>query len=291
MSAEPDLKSLSKSRKGARELGAYQTIEVRPITGVIGAEIFGVDLGQPLTARQHDEVHAALMEHQVIFFRDQRRLTHERHLELGRSFGKLAIHHGVPGIDGYPEIVSIHADAKSQFVAGEDWHSDLTAEETPPMGSILYLHTVPEAGGDTMFANMYAAYEALSERMKVYIEGLNALHDADHVYRGYFPDVDKKYPRAVHPIVRTHPVTRRRLLFVNPLYTLGIVGVPKDEGDAILKYLYNHVANPNFHVRFRWRPHSVAFWDNRCTQHMAVWDYFPETRSGFRVTIAGDKPF
>jgi taurine dioxygenase len=150
---------------------------------------------------------------------------------------------------------------------------------------------VPEFGGDTLFASMYAAYEALSPRMQAYLEGLTAIHDADHVYRPLFPDLDRKYPCSVHPVVRTHPVTGRKLLFVNSSYTTRIVEVPKDESDAILAFLYDHLKNPNFHVRFRWRPNSIAFWDNRCTQHLATWDYFPQTRSGFRVTVAGDKPF
>jgi alpha-ketoglutarate-dependent taurine dioxygenase len=197
----------------------------------------------------------------------------------------------VPGIDGHPEIVAIHADAESKFIAGEHWHSDLTCDAEPPLGSILYLHTVPETGGDTLFASMYAAYDAFSPRMKAYLEGLTAIHDADHVYRPLFPDVDRKYPCSTHPVVRTHPVTGRKLLFVNASYTTRIVEVPKEESDAILAYLYAHLQNPNFHVRFRWTPHAIAFWDNRCTQHMATWDYFPNVRSGFRVTVAGDRPF
>ena len=138
---------------------------------------------------------------------------------------------------------------------------------------------------------MYAAYETLSDRMKTYLEGLTAIHDGDHVYRPLFPDVDRRYPCSRHPIVRTHPVTGAKSLFVNASYVTRIPEVSKEESDAILAYLYTHCANPNFHVRFRWKPNSVAFWDNRCTQHLAVWDYFPQTRSGFRVTVAGDKPF
>ena len=158
------------------------------------------------------------------------------------------------------------------------------------MGSILYLHTVPETGGDTMFASMYAAYEALSPRMQAYLEGLSAEHDGDHVYRPLFPDLDRRYPCSIHPVVRTHPVTGRKGIFVNGSYVTRIMDVPKAESEAILAFLYQHIANPNFHVRFRWRPGSVAFWDNRCTQHLAVWDYFPQTRSGFRVTVGGEKP-
>jgi taurine dioxygenase len=127
--------------------------------------------------------------------------------------------------------------------------------------------------------------------MKAYLEGLTAIHDADHVYRPLFPDLDRKYPCSTHPVVRTHPVTGRKLLFVNSSYVTRIAEVPQDESDAILRFLYEHMKNPNFQVRFRWTPHAIAFWDNRCTQHLATWDYFPQTRSGYRVTVAGDRPF
>lgn len=268
----------------------YRSLEAKPVTRRIGAEIFGVDLGAPLSNEQVSELHDALIRYQVLFFRDQE-ISHEAHKEFGRKFGPLAIHSGVPGIDGHPEIVAIHADAQSKFVAGESWHSDLTADAEPPLGSILYLPIVPEDGGDTVFASMYAAYEKLSDRMKTYLDGLTAIHDADHVYRPLFPDVDRKYPMSVHPVIRTHPVSKRKLIFVNPSYTTSIVGLPKTESDAILRYLYQHCSNPDFQVRFRWRPKSVAFWDNRCTWHQAIWDYFPDTRSGYRVTVAGDRPY
>ena len=159
------------------------------------------------------------------------------------------------------------------------------------MGSILYIKTCPPLGGDTLFASMYAAYEALSDRMKRYLEGLTAVHDADHVYRPLFPDVDRRYPCNVHPVIRTHPVSGRKGIFVNGSYVLRIAELPSEESDAVLRFLYQHCANPNFQVRFQWRAHSVAFWDNRCVQHRAMWDYWPHTRSGFRVTVCGDKPY
>ena len=268
---------------------AYQSIEVRKLTPTIGAEIFGVDLSRELGNQQFQEIHDALMENLVIFFRDQP-LSHEQLKAFGRAFGELILHSSVAGLPDHPEIVAIHADADSKYVAGEDWHSDLTCDAIPPLGSILYLHTVPETGGDTLFASMYAAYDALSPRLKAYLEGLTAEHDGNHVYRPLFPDLDRQYPCSIHPVVRTHPVTGRKGLFVNGSYTTRIMELPRAESDAVLAFLYQHVTNPNFHVRFRWRPHSVAFWDNRCTQHLAVWDYFPQTRSGFRVTIGGDEP-
>ena len=163
------------------------------------------------------------------------------------------------------------------------------------MGSILYIKQSPPHGGDTLFASMYAAYDALSERMKTYLDGLIAMHDGEPVYRGLFSNygvADKpSYPHAEHPVVRTHPVTGKKALYVNRGFTTHIVGIPRDESDAILRYLYDHAENPLFQCRFRWSENAIAFWDNRCAQHRAMWDYWPHTRSGNRVTIKGERPF
>jgi taurine dioxygenase len=271
-----------------------QTIEIRKSTPTIGAEIFGIDLSRPLGNQQVQEVHDALMDHLVIFFRDQR-LTVEQHKAFGGRFGKLHVHPAAPGVvPDHPEIFVINADAKSDRVAGEDWHSDVSCDRRPPMGSILYLTEVPpDGGGDTMFANMYLAYETLSEPIRRLIDGLTAIHDGEHVYRGRY-DVDdstKTYPRSEHPVVRTHPVTGRKGLFVNRTFTTRIVGLKRSESDAILEMLYRHVETPEFCVRFKWQPNSIAFWDNRCVQHQALWDYYPNKRYGHRVTICGDKPY
>ncbi|WP_260921462.1 TauD/TfdA dioxygenase family protein [Novosphingobium sp. 9] len=268
----------------------YETIEVRPMTRRIGAEIFGVDLTRPLGNQTYAEVREALLRHQVIFFRDQQ-IDHDAHKAFGAAFGPLAIHSAVKGIDGYPEIVAIHADENSKFVAGEDWHSDLSCNEEPPLGSILYMHTLPSDGGDTLFASMYDAYEALSPAMKAFLDPLTAVHDANPVYKALFPDDPRTYPCNTHPVIRTHPETGRKLLFVNSSYTTKIAELEPGESKAVLEYLFQHVKNPNFQVRFRWQKHSIAFWDNRCTQHFATWDYFPDVRSGYRVTVAGDRPF
>ncbi|MGH7002659.1 MAG: TauD/TfdA dioxygenase family protein [Alphaproteobacteria bacterium] len=268
----------------------YDTIDVRPLTPRIGAEIHGIDITKPLTNRQVQEVHDALAAYLVIFFRDQH-LDFDSHKIFGRYFGDLARSTVVDGIEGHPEIVRMHADANSKYVAGEQWHSDLSCNPEPPMGSILYLHTVPPVGGDTLFANMYAAYDALSAPMKAYVGGLTAVHDAEPFYRQIFGTTNKPYPVASHPIVRIHPVTKRKALYVNEQYTTRINDVSSRESDAILAYLHEHCHDPAFQVRFRWRAHSVAFWDNRCTQHHAVWDYHPQVRSGNRVSIKGDKPY
>ena len=271
----------------------FESITVDKLTPIIGAEIGGVDLSQPLGNRAFDEIHRALAENLVIFFRDQH-LTQEQHLGFGRRFGELHVHPAAPHAPGHPELMIIHADKDSPRANGEGWHTDVSCDVEPPMGSILYIRTCPPRGGDTLFASMYAAYEALSERMKRYLEGLTAIHDGEDVYRGTYANygvADKpSYPRAEHPVIRTHPVTGKKALYVNAGFTRRLVGIPQDESQAVLRYLYEHAANPLFQCRFRWRENSVAFWDNRCAQHRAMWDYWPHTRSGFRVTVAGEKP-
>ncbi|MBV9250241.1 MAG: TauD/TfdA family dioxygenase [Acetobacteraceae bacterium] len=271
----------------------YETITLDQLTPIIGAEVGGVDLSQPLSNHQMAEVHRALAENLVIFFRDQQ-LTPEDHLAFGRAFGELHIHPAAPHAPGHPELMIIHADKNSPRANGEGWHSDVSCDSEPPMGSILYIKTCPPKGGDTLFANMYAAYDALSDRMKAYLDGLTAIHDGEEAYRGTYANygiADKPtYPRAEHPVVRTHPVTGKRALYINRGFTKRILGIPSDESDGILQCLYRHVENPLFQCRFRWRENSVAFWDNRCTQHRAMWDYWPHTRSGFRVTVKGTRP-
>ena len=162
------------------------------------------------------------------------------------------------------------------------------------MGSILHIQTCPPKGGDTLFANMYAAYDALSDRMKTYLDGMTALHDGEEVYRGTYANLgvaDKpSYPQAEHPVVRTHPVTGKKCLYINRGFTRRLNGVPGDESAGVLRYLFEHMENPLFQCRFRWSENAVAFWDNRCAQHRAMWDYWPHTRAGHRVTVAGDRP-
>jgi taurine dioxygenase len=278
----------------ADEGAPYETIAVDKLTPIVGAEIGGIDLAQPLGNRQQDEIHRALAENCVIFFRDQH-ITSDQHVAFGRLFGDLHVHPAAPHAPGRPELMIIHADKDSPRANGEGWHTDVSCDPEPPMGSILYIKQCPPKGGDTLFASMYAAYDALSDRMKRYLEGMTAVHDGEQVYRGLYANYgvqDKaQYPRAEHPVVRTHPVTAKKALYVNRGFTRHLVGVPRDESDGILRYLYEHMENPLFQCRFRWRENSIAFWDNRCVQHRAMWDYWPHTRSGNRVTIAGDKPF
>jgi taurine dioxygenase len=268
-------------------------IQVDKLTPLVGAEVRGVDLSRPLDERTFKEVHAALVDNGVIFFRDQH-LTPAQQKDFGRLFGELHVHPAAPSLlEGHPEILVIHADEKSKHVAGENWHSDVSCDLEPPMGSILYMHELPPVGGDTLFASMYAAYDALSEPMKRFLEPLTAMHEGEHVYRGRYgvDDTGRVFPKAEHPVIRTHPVSGRKALFVNGGFTTRIVQLKRAESDAVLQFLYRHVETPEFHCRFRWQVNSVAFWDNRCVQHHAMWDYYPQRRHGHRVTIKGDRPF
>jgi len=271
----------------------YTAIQIDKLAPNVGAEIRSVDLARPLDERTFKEIHAALVDHGVIFFRDQH-LTPEQQKDFGRLFGELHVHPAAPSLlGGHPEILVIHADEKSTRVAGENWHSDVSCDPEPPMGSILYMHELPPVGGDTLFASMYAAYDALSAPMKRFLEPLTAMHEGEHVYRGRYgvDDTGRVFPKAEHPVIRTHPVSGRKALFVNGGFTTRIVQIARAESDALLQFLFRHVETPEFQCRFRWQVNSVAFWDNRGVQHHAMWDYYPQRRHGHRVTIKGDRPF
>lgn len=271
------------------------SLTVTPVTPRVGALVSGINITQPLSNSEVDALHEALAQHQVLFFRDQP-FTFDSQKAFGRLFGELHIHPNTPGPEAHPQILPIHADASSKRIAGERWHSDVSCDPEPPMGSILHLHTVPASGGDTLFASMYAAYDALSPRLRSFLEGLTALHSGERSYRRTnallgINDQGRTFPQANHPVIRTHPVTKRKALFVNRGFTYRINELPEEESDAVLDFLYRHAEKPDFQVRFKWEPNSVAFWDNRAVQHLAVWDYFPQVRSGSRVTIKGDRPY
>lgn len=266
-------------------------LQIHPLNPTVGAEIRGVDISQELDEANVAEIRQALLDHHVIFFRDQD-LDHDQHIRFGRYFGDLHIHPAAAKLDDYPELLKIHADETSRGVAGQGWHSDVSCDAEPPDGSILYLHTVPPAGGgDTMFANTHAAFDSLSPAMQDFLSGLSAIHSGRHVYSRDGYAEDRQYPESVHPVVRTHPESGRQALFVNRGFTTRINELARAESDALLAFLYNHIEQSVFHVRFGWEVGSVAFWDNRSVQHQAVWDYFPEVRSGWRVTLTGAKPY
>jgi taurine dioxygenase len=267
--------------------------ELLKLTPHCGAEVRGLDLSQPLDPLTVDSLAQALGEHCVLFFHDQK-MTPVQHKAFGRRFGELHLHPAWPRlVEGHPEIMEIYADANTKRIAGEDWHSDVSCDPEPPLGTILQMLEVPEVGGDTLFASMYAAWDALSAPMRKMLDGMTALHDGEATYRGRYEgavEEGKVYPRSVHPVARIHPVTGRKALFVNRIFTSRIQELSKPESDAVLAMLFSHIEQPDFQCRFKWRAGAVAFWDNRGVQHHALWDYHPQRRRGLRVTIRGDKP-
>ena len=266
----------------------FDSFRASPVTPVLGAEISGIDLAGELNDQQVKDIHDALLAYQVLFFRDQH-MSMDQHEDLGRCFGTLHCHPSVPGPEGHPEILMLHSDEKHQSAASA-WHSDVSCDQVPNLGSILYGKVIPGSGGDTCWASMYAAYEGLSDSMQQFLTGLTGIHESEHVY-GKFKGGFKNFPRAEHPLVRTHPETGRQALFVNSVFTTGIKELKPREGSNLLDFLLRHIETPEFQVRFHWENNSVAFWDNRCTQHRALADFFPQTRTMQRVTINGDEPF
>ncbi|MEQ8322545.1 MAG: TauD/TfdA family dioxygenase [Rhodospirillales bacterium] len=268
-------------------------IKARRLSSALGAEISGVDLGAEVDDATFAAIHDALMEHQVIFFRDQD-MSVERQLELAKRFGSPTYSKKLPKYDGN-DFVSLIQSNGSKINVGGRWHTDNTDFKEPPMGAVLYCEETPSSGGDTLFASMYAAYDALSEGLKRHLDTLVAQHDNSLVvlrFAGteFVGDKGLTVEAPVeHPVVRVHPVTGRRALYVNSSYTRRILGVPDVESRHLLNMLMEHVMTPDFQVRFEWRPGSVAIWDNRCTQHYAPNDY-NEPRRMRRVQIDGDAP-
>lgn len=271
----------------------YGAFQVTPIAPHIGAEIRGIDLAN-LTEPQMAAVREAWADWLVLVFRDQH-LDREAHKAFGRRLGRLHVHplhHGRPDQD--PEILVVKTTAQSAYTAGEAWHTDVSCDPIPPLGSALYITQTPECGGgDTMFANMYMAYEMLSPPMQAFLEGLNAVHDGAMPYIGNYRSTPPEggYPRSSHPVVTRHPVTGRKVLFVNSGFTTHIEGLQRWESRAILDMAFGLLQRePKLHCRVRWEPNTLTLWDNRCTQHQAVWDYYPFSRYGERVSMLGEEP-
>lgn len=267
--------------------------EVNLLSPMIGAEIEGIDLRDDLDDATIADIRQTLARHRVIFFRDQD-ISAAQHIAFARRFGELEIHPATPKDQQNPEILHIAHDEKSRGRENQ-WHSDVTWRERPSLGSILRARAVPDVGGDTLFACMAAAYDGLSPAMKDWVCTLTAVHDIARVFAKRLgktvEDIHAQYPPMEHPVVRTHPETGERALYVNTGFTTHIKGLNPKESDWLLAHLFAQAAIPEYQCRFRWRPNSIAFWDNRASQHYAASDYFPAYRAMERVTIAGDKPF
>ena len=283
-----------------------RNLDVRPIAGALGAEIHGIDLSETMDDAAFASVRRALLDNLVIFFRDQT-FTPDQHLSFARRFGKVETHRYAKGLESQPEVLPVVKEATDRAVNfGGIWHSDVSFHEVPPMGQIMYALDVPAAGGDTIFVNMYRAYDVLSDGMKQMLEGRKAIHTGERSYGATDSDANRrvdKFSRSMdvkakedaeaevaHPVVRTHPETGRKSLFVSTISIRRFAGMTEAESRPILDFLIGHAQRPEFTCRFRWRQHSVAFWDNRCTQHYALNDYHGYRREMQRVTVAGERP-
>jgi taurine dioxygenase len=272
-------------------------IEVLPINGFIGAEVRGADL-----ARLDDAAFAALRDalvrYEVIVLRGQR-ISLEDQMAFGERFGELSVHPFSPNLEDKPAVIVLDYSADHPAARTDVWHADETFRANPPMATMLRARIVPERGGDTCFASMTAAYRGLSERMKRHVHGLEALHDFKP-FRSLFNDspehrrrlreLEDEFPNPWHPVVRVHPVSGRRALYVNPQFTVRIRGLKEDESNALLAFLYAQASVPEYQLRVKWEVDTVVMWDNRSVQHYAPHDYYPQRRSMERVTITGDIP-
>jgi len=272
-------------------------MQVRPLAQALGAEVLDIDLREPMTDSRFEVLQALLLEHQVLFFRDQD-ITARQHTELAGRFGTLMTHPAYPAVEGHPEVTILH-HTKDKPSKIEVWHTDMTFRTRPPLGSVLRAKTMPEVGGDTLWASMSAAYEGLSAPMQGFLEGLTAVHSFAHGFKeslaepgGYerLKGAIASNPPVEHPVVRTHPLTGKRGIFVNALFTTHIKELTLSESRAVLEMLWAHAVQPQYTVRFKWRPNSIAFWDNRITQHVPINDYWPQERCMHRVVIEGDEP-
>lgn len=270
------------------------SITIDPMTATVGAEIGGVDLADTPSDETIAEIRAALLEWKVIFFRDQHRLDRDSHIAFGRRFGDLEIHPVTPKDQQHPEVFVIPAGGT--FRAPDVWHSDVTWRPEPSMGSILRITHIPPLGGDTLWADMGAAYDMLDDTTKEHAETLIGLHDFTTTFgRGKSPEeqdaMRERHPTMEHPVIRTHPETGRKTIYVNANFTIGLKDHTPDQAAPILRKLTGTAKIPDVQCRFRWAPGSVAFWDNRATQHCVSNDFLPHKRVVERVTVTGDKPY
>lgn len=271
----------------------FDHFEATLLSPCLGAEIRGVDLSKPTQPALLQELSTALVEFKVLFFRDQS-INSKEQVDFARQFGELESHPFLPAGKTL-DVIRFAKDEKTVGVEN-NWHSDVSWRQKPSLGSILRAYEVPDVGGDTLWADMESVLEGLPDALKERIEGLNAIHDFSQTFGLGLSDEERirkreEFPPASHPIVRSHPVTKRRCLYVNRIFTSHIEGLERDESDDLLDVLYREVEVPEYQVRFKWAANSVAFWDNRSTQHFAISDYWPRKRVMERLTIIGDRPY
>ena len=279
----------------------YQSFVAEPYTPNIGATLHGLDLTQPLSEVVQFELKAALAQYEVIFFRDQP-LTDAQQVAFTRCFGQVnEVQAFFPRLESQPEIEIVESTAERPG-ASNNWHADITWRDNPPVGTSLYAKVVPGSGGDTLWASLTAAYAVLPADFKAYLETLSAMHTWEiSGWTQYLLQQDPKgaqlqearvkYPPVTHPVVRVHPITGKKILYVNPTFTSHIHGLPRVQSDALLAQLYGLITVPEVQARFRWQPHSLAVWDNRSTQHYAVADFYPQHRKLHRITFTADQAF
>ena len=273
--------------------------EINSLTPTIGAEISGIDLSNNLNSQDLDNIYKNLIDHKVIFFRNQN-LKPEDHITFAKSFGDIEPPHPIyPHVENFPEITLLENDPTNPPDTDE-WHTDVTFKTEPPFTSILYSKEIPPSGGDTLWCSLIAIYDALPENIKIELESKRAIHDMGAFRNNFSSEDNKEYSKklnagfekfgnAVHPVVKVHPILNKKFLYINPSFTRHIIGMDMTDSNNLLSYLFSFMTKPQYQVRFKWTPHTLALWDNRCTMHYAIGDYMPHRRVMNRITVFNDK--
>ena len=276
-----------------------QQYHLNKLSPELGAEISGIDLSKDFNEEIQNKIYNDLIRYKVLFFRDQN-ITPQFHIEFAKSFGSIEEPHPVyPHVDGFPEIVLLEND-KDNPPDTDEWHTDVTFKNDPPFASVLYSKIIPEVGGDTLWSSLSKIYDALPNELKAQIENLRAIHDMGSFRNNYMNDDDREssiklskgfqeFGNAVHSVVKEHPISNERFLYINPSFTSQIVGMTTTDSNNLLSYLFNFMCKPEFQIRFKWTPNTLAIWDNRCTMHYAIGDYMPDKRVMHRVTVLNDR--
>ena len=276
-----------------------QRYHLNKLSPELGAEISGIDLSKDFSEEIQNKIYDDLIQYKVLFFREQT-ITPQFHVEFAKSFGSIEEPHPVyPNVDGFPEIVLLEND-KNHPPDTDEWHTDVTFKNDPPFASILYSKIIPEVGGDTLWSSLSKIYDALPNELKAQIENLRAIHDMGSFRNHYMNDDNREssvklnkgfeeFGNAVHSVVKVHPISGEKFLYINPSFTSQIVGMTTTDSNNLLSYLFNFMCKPEFQIRFKWTPNTLVIWDNRCTMHYAIGDYMPNKRVMHRVTVLNDR--